>query len=324
MIDTARAFHLAWTHAGKVPPALLRGLVTVGADVASLSRGGGVEQLRRNLRRVRPAASDREIRALARQGMRSYMRYFREAFVLAHSTEEQIAARVRVVGLENCTRFTEAGTSPVVALTHQGNWDLAGVYASRHIAPVLTVAERLEPPALYEEFKAFREGLGMEILTAGDADVFRALMREALSPAPARLICLLADRDLGRSGVEVDLFGQPARMASGPAALAVACGAPLLVANIVYERLTGQRRRAAGTPWGIVITFHPAVDVPAEGTKAERVRAATQAWVDVVSTGLAAHPEDWHMLQKVFVDDLDPVRLAHSHQRTDSAWHSEA
>ena len=324
MIDTARAFHLAWRHSGKVPPVLLRGLATLGADIASLGRGGGVEQLRRNLRRVRPGASDREIRALARRGMRSYMRYYREAFVLPHSSEEQIAARVRVVGLENTTRFTSVGISPVVALTHQGNWDLAGVYAARHIAPVLTVAERLEPPTLYEEFKAFREGLGMEILTAGDKDVFRVLVREAQSGAPGRLICLLADRDLGRSGVEVLLFGEPVRVATGPAALAVACGAPLVVANIVYERLRGARRRAAGTPWGIVITFHPPVDVPTDGTKAERVLAATQAWVDVVSVGIAAQPEDWHMLQKVFVEDLDPARLAHTDQRTDTAWHSGA
>lgn len=318
MIDTGRAFHLAWRYASKVPPVLLRALMTVAADVASCSRSGGVEQLRRNLRRVRPDASDREIRALARQGMRSYMRYYREAFVLAASTPEQIEARVRVENLEHCTRFIDAGTSPVVALTHQGNWDLAGVYASRHIAPVLTVAERLEPPALYEEFKAFRTGLGMEILTAGDPDVFRRLMREAMSPAPARLICLLADRDLSRHGVQVDLFGEPARVATGPAALAVACGAPLLAANIVYERLTGARRRAAGTPWGIIITFHPPVVVPAEGTKADRVQAATQGWVDAVSTGIGAHPEDWHMLQKVFVEDLDPARLARSHERTET------
>ncbi|PFG33059.1 phosphatidylinositol mannoside acyltransferase [Sanguibacter antarcticus] len=324
MIDSARAFHLAWRHVGTLPPVIVRGLFSVVADVASLSRRGGVDQLRRNLRRARPEASAREIRTLARRGMRSYMRYYREVFVLQRTSEAQIAARVRVDGLENCTRFTDAGVSPVVALTHQGNWDLAGVYASRHIAPVLTVAERLEPPALYEEFKAFREGLGMEILTAGDGDVFRRLMREARSPAPARLICLLADRDLSHNGIEARLFDAQVRVATGPAALAVACGAPLVGANIVYERLTGARRRAAGSPWGIVITFHPAVDVPTAGTKGERMQAATQGWVDAVSPGLAEHPEDWHMLQKVFVDDLDPVRLAHTNQRTDTPWHSEA
>jgi lauroyl/myristoyl acyltransferase len=26
--------------------------------------------------------------------------------------------------------------------------------------------------------------------------------------------------------------------------------------------------------------------------------------------GIRAYPEDWHMLQKVFVADLDPARLA--------------
>jgi phosphatidylinositol dimannoside acyltransferase len=30
----------------------------------------------------------------------------------------------------------------------------------------------------------------------------------------------------------------------------------------------------------------------------------------VFEAGIRAHPQDWHMLQKVFVADLDPARLA--------------
>lgn len=315
-LDAGRLFHLAWRYAGAVPGPVLRGVTVVAADVIWLLRTGGVQQLGRNLARARPTASPRELRRLARAGMRSYMRYYGEAFVMRHATDAQVEARVRVVGYDEVRELVGRGVTPVVALSHQGNWDLAGVYASQHIAPVLTVAERLEPPELYEEFKAFREALGMEILTAGDPGVFRSLLRAAQKPG--RIICLLADRDLSHRGVEVDYLGARARVAAGPAALAVSTGAPLVAAGIHYERLTGARRAAAGTPWGIVIRFHPTIEVPTEGTTKERVRAVTQRWVDDLGDDIRAHPQDWHMLQKVFVDDLDAARYAQTVQKSES------
>ncbi|WP_083941876.1 phosphatidylinositol mannoside acyltransferase [Sanguibacter suarezii] len=341
-LSAGTVFHLAWKHAGKVPGPVLRGLLTLGADVAWLTGAGGVGQLRRNLARVRPEASPRELNALTRAGMRSYMRYYGEAFVLRHASAAQIQARVRLVDYAHCSQFTTAGISPVLALTHQGNWDLAGVYASSHIAPVLTVAERLEPPEVYQEFLAFRQALGMEILTAGDPGVFRQLMRAARGPSPearaaaavndsdsdatggARVICLLADRDLSHNGIEVDYLGHRARVAAGPAALAVTCGAPLVPAGIYYERLTGARRRDAGTPWGIVVRFHPPVAVPTEGTKTERIAAVTQSWVDALSADIREFPQDWHMLQKVFVEDLDADRYARTTAAAAAAAGAEA
>jgi phosphatidylinositol dimannoside acyltransferase len=36
----------------------------------------------------------------------------------------------------------------------------------------------------------------------------------------------------------------------------------------------------------------------------------TQQVARLFEAGIRAHPQDWHMLQKVFVADLDPARLA--------------
>ena len=33
----------------------------------------------------------------------------------------------------------------------------------------------------------------------------------------------------------------------------------------------------------------------------------TQACADALADGIRAHPQDWHMLQRVFVADLVPV-----------------
>ncbi len=200
------------------------------------------------------------------------------------------------------------GRSVVLALGHQGNWDLAGAWATRHLAPVTTVAERLEPPEVYDAFVGLRTGIGLRILPLDDGhDVFRELVR--IAKAGGALMPLLADRDLTSRGVEVDLCGHRARVAAGPAALALATGSSLFATILHHERITGPRRRAAGSRWGLSIEF-VRVEVPPGTPKADRVRALTQAWVDVLAADVAEHPEQWHMLQRVFVSDLDPARLA--------------
>ncbi|GAB3170037.1 phosphatidylinositol mannoside acyltransferase [Myceligenerans halotolerans] len=309
-----RAYVLAWKLAPRVPEPLLRGLFTVIADVTWLRRTKGVRRLEANYGRVRPDLDVAGIRRLSRAGMRSYMRYFREAFTLHALSREQIDARVRARGYEeNLRPFLDLdgpGTPPerrgaaALAVGHQGNWDLAGTWGTLHIAPVLTVAEKLRPAELFDLFVEFRRSIGITALGLGDEGVFQALVAGAKEGD--RLVPLLADRDLTSRGVEVDLLGHPARVAAGPAALALDADVPLVPAGIHYERLHGARRRAAGSPWGVVITFHEPVVVPEHTLpRAERVRRLTQGWADALGRSIAEHTADWHMLQRVFTEDLD-------------------
>ena len=304
----SRAVLAAVRWAPRVPEPLVRGGANAAADIAWLRHGAGVRRLESNLARVRPDATPRELRSLSRAGMRAYLRYYAEAFTLPGRTEAQIDARVRPVNAEGVAAEVGPDRSVVLALGHQGNWDLAGAWATRHLAPVTTVAERLEPPEVYDAFVGLRTGIGLHILPLDDGhDVFRALVR--IAKAGGALMPLLADRDLTSRGVEVDLCGHRARVAAGPAALAVATGSSLFATILHHERLTGARRRVARTRWGVSMEFVP-VEIPPGTPRTDRVRALTQAWVDVLGADIAEHPEHWHMLQRVFVSDLDPARLA--------------
>ncbi len=310
-IDVARAYATAWRITGKLPDRVVRGAFRLVADLTWLRHGEGVRRLEGNLRRVRPDLDARALRRLSLAGMRSYMRYFGEAFALVGVSPEQIDARVRLAGDLSVVERMREGEMVVMALGHLGNWDLAGAWATRNLGRTLTVAERLKPEALFQEFLAFREGLGLEIIALSGAGggVFRELVR-GIRREGGGLVPLLADRDLTARGVEVDLFGERARVAAGPAALALSTGAPLCATVISYERLHGARRRAAGTQWGIVVEFSPILTPDPELPKAERIPVLTQRWVDELAAGIRRHPQDWHMLQRVFVADLDPERYA--------------
>ena len=262
-------------------------------------RRGGAERLRANYARVRPELDDAALDALVREGMRSYLRYYCEAFRLQDLGPDDLADRVRAEGDGPVREVIDGGGSVVAFLGHMGNWDLAGAWGTTHLGPVTTVAERLKPEEVFEEFLAFRESLGMTIIPlTGGVNPFPALREAARRPG---IIPLLADRDLTSRGVEVELCGHAARMAPGPAALALAERRPLHPVSIRHER--------RGRGWGIRITFHPAVAVPEGGTTRERATAMTQECADVLGAAIRADTADWHMLQRVFLDDLDRGRL---------------
>lgn len=310
---TVAAFRAAWRLVCRLPEPVAYRCFDAIAEVTYRRGGADVQRMRANYVRVRPEIATADaagLEVLVRAGLRSYMRYWCEAFRLPARSPEAVVAGVRAVGDEPVRAVLDSGRPVVCFLGHLGNWDSAAVWAARRLAPVLTVAERLEPEELYREFLAFREGLGMTILPlTGEGDVFGRLVRHARRGAPGGrgvVVPLLADRDLTHTGVVVDFFGRPARMAAGPAALALALDAPLHPVSMHYERL---RHGPGGHR--LVITFHPAVQVPArtdagrDGSRA-RVAAMTQSCADALAGAIAEHTADWHMMQRVFVEDLEP------------------
>jgi phosphatidylinositol dimannoside acyltransferase len=306
-MDAGRFLPLAWRWAPRIGEPVVRGLMRAAADLTWLLRGRGVRRLEANLARVRPEAGRRELRQLSRAGMQSYLRYYAEVLTQPALTDDQVDARVRAVNDEWARRSFADGRTVVAALAHMGNWDLAGLWAQRNLAPVVTVAERLEPEEVFQEFLALREGAGVRIIPLGRGEggtVFRELLDA--TKTGGQIIPLLADRDLSAGGVEVDLLGERARVAPGPAALMGRTGVDLCAIALTYERLTGERRRRAGSPWGLCIEFSDPITVDGSVTGRDRVAAATQAWVGWIGDRITQTPQDWHMLQRVFVADLDP------------------
>ena len=257
------------------------------ADEIFRRDGRGVQRLRSNLARVRPGSSPGELDALTHEAVRSYLRYWCESFRLPAWPIEDVVRRTRTVDEHHLRDAYAQGRGVVVPLPHMGNWDWAGAWACATGMPLWTVAERLEPARLYDEFVAYRNTLGMEILplTGGDAVLPRleGWVREG------GLVCLLADRDLSRTSVVVNLCGARARMPRGPALLARRTGAPLVPVTLHY---VGD---------DMTITCHEPVP-HADGD--EGPATMMQGVADAFTEGFRAHPQDWHMMQRVFVDDL--------------------
>jgi phosphatidylinositol dimannoside acyltransferase len=293
----ARGFGIVATLATKVPEGFLRPLFRIGADVVWRRRGRSVRQLERNLRRVvGDAMPDDEFAVLTQQAMRSYARYWLEFFRLPTFGRDRVLGRMRFEGDGHLGEVIANGRGAVLALPHSGNWDHAGAWLVLRGFPFTTVAERLEPAALFDRFVAVREKVGMEVLplTGGGRDTFATLLKRLRA---GRTLCLVADRDFGDSGVEVQFFGETATMPAGPASLALATGAALLPACLWYSDEGGPGGSWCG--W-----IRPEIRPPAEGDRRSKIAAMTQALADAFAAGIAAHPQDWHMLQPLWAADV--------------------
>jgi len=277
------AFALAWALVRRLPERTVTWLFHQVADRVVRRNGRGVRRLRGNLAVVRPDATEAELDALTRAGMRSYLRYWQEAFRLPEWSDEEIVGRVRTVNEKLLRDAYAAGRGVISPLPHLANYDHAGAWAGLTGMPVSTVAERLQPESLFDRFIAYRKKLGMEVLplTGGDEDVIGVLAERLRAGG---FVCLVADRDLSERGVPVTFFGRPSRMPAGPAALSLRTGAPVIPVTLHYDGPD------------LVITFHDAID-PDGG-----MTAMTQRCADVFAQAIAAHPQDWHMLQRIFLD----------------------
>ncbi|MGZ4591122.1 MAG: phosphatidylinositol mannoside acyltransferase [Actinomycetes bacterium] len=302
---TYRAYALGWAAVRLLPERAAQALFRLIADLVWRRRGPSVQRLEANLRRARPEASYDVLRGLSRAGMRSYLRYWCDVFRLPDWSPDRVVATVRVENESYLRDALAGGRGVVAALMHMGNWDHAGAWAALTGAPVVTVAERLRPERLFDRFLAYREGLGMEILplTGGDGDLIDTLSARLRA---ARLVPLLADRDLRASGIEVELLGEATRMPPGPAMLALRTGAALHPVSIWHD--------PAEVGGRLVIRFHDEVVAPATGRTREKVTAMTQQVADEFGAAIRAHPEEWHMLQRLWLADLtqrpDPATSA--------------
>lgn len=292
---TEWAFGAGWQIVKWLPERAAYRAFDAAADVLWRRRGGGVVQFERNQSRIHPDLTRAELAGLSRVGMRSYLRYWCEAFRLPTWSPERVNSTFNLERDELMDAEMASGKGVIMVVNHGGNWDHAGAWACLRYGGLTTVAERLRPEGLFDRFVEYRETLGMEVLPLGDADVMRTLARRL---GEGRLLALVGDRDISRNGIEVDFFGEKAAMPAGSAALAIMTGAAILPVTLWFEpgRSTGY--------------IHDRVHVPAAGDKASKVQRMTQQIASSFEAGLRERSVDWHMMQPVWIADLDPSRRA--------------
>ena len=287
---TFGGYRMAALAARGLPGFAAQGLVPaigLGANFASPERRSMIE---RHLRRADPTIGGTRLRRAVQEAFDSYTRYWLESFRLPHLSTRAVERGMRVEGYDHVTAALEHGNGVILALPHLGGWEWAGRWLADRGHGLTAVVEQIEPPELFEWFAELRNKLGMNIVSLGPSagrEVLAALKRNDV-------VCLLSDRDIQRTGVDVEFFGETTTIPAGPATLSLRTAAPILPTAVYFtDRTDGHL--------GIV---RPPVDITrsGEGLRSD-VHRVSQALADELEYLIRRAPSQWHLFQPNWPSD---------------------
>jgi len=277
----------AWKLIAVLPEKSAYKLADYVSDRIYKKNGKGIKRLRGNYGRVMPEYSSQKLEELTKLGMRSYLRYWFDTFRLSKWSKNRIISTTQVIR-ENLLRDPiQSKQGCIVALPHAGNWDHAAAYFCSTGITLTAVVEKLKPEAIFKKFLAYRQSIGIEAISHKEKTI--PILTQRLQAG--KLIALVADRDMSRNGIEVNFFGKTSKMPSGPAILAIKTGAPLITAYVRY------------TSGGIEIIFDETLKPTNSGSEEEQIKIITQSMADNFAKRIKENPVDWHMLQRIWVDE---------------------
>src|SRR6202158_3529625 len=164
------------------------------------------------------------VKRTARHAFGNYFKMFADFMLMDTLKPEQIRRMVRPQGVERIDRALAEGKGVVVVTAHVSNWDILAAASAVYGYPISAVTNDLPSGGLNELVIASRERIGMKMigLCPGSLrQIIKALARN-------ELVALASDLYSGDRGRRVPFFNRPAMCPSGPAALALKTGAPIL------------------------------------------------------------------------------------------------
>ena len=271
-----------------LPAPLAEGLEwTAGQTLPRFSSGQRAMVARHQQRLVGGNLSRQELESRVEQVFRSYARYWLDMMRMNGASTAEVNAGIRAVDAAIVDKALEAGNGVIMAMPHVGAWDYGGTWVA-HRWGLTTVAERVEPPELFDWFTEQRTRNRMRVLALDDPRTGAELVGTLRGNGVVGLLC---DRDLGGGGVPVTFFGERTTMPAGPATLSLRTGAAI-VPNVVYQR--------AGYVEGVIKT---PIQFERSGKLRADIVALTQLVANELESMIAAAPTQWHVLQPVWPSD---------------------
>jgi phosphatidylinositol dimannoside acyltransferase len=277
-----------------VPPIVSQQFIRLAPHILRRLIPKQVDQLRLHQQRLANATLEsRKLEGAALEtrvnlALRSYSNYWLQSFRLIGLSAANVLDHIEIDGKQYSDAAFAAGKGAICVMPHVGLWDLGGSWLAS-CYPLTVVAERVEPPELFEWFVNMRAENGMAVVALGDADAGSKLLERLRGGGFVGLLC---DRNITHEGVEVMFFGERTFMAPGPAMLSLRTGAPLLP-TAVYARMG---RKALGV-------IRPPIEFQRTGRLRNDVAALSQVIASELESLIREAPEQWHVLQPNWPSD---------------------
>lgn len=166
---------------------------------------------------------------LVRDVFRNFGRYLVDFFrVIPLINDDYIKENVKIEGLEHIKEVLNRGKGVILLTAHIGNWELGAVLVAKMGFPILGVALPHKQKLVNDLFNVQRERSGVTVVTPNIA-IRRCLEKLRANEA----VALVADRDFGPHGLEMDFLGRRALLPKGPAILSLKTGAGIVTTFLI-------------------------------------------------------------------------------------------
>ncbi len=213
--------------------------------------------------------------------MRTAALYWADLARHAHASPDHALAAYRsLAGLEGLRAAVAEGRGVLLVTAHLGAPEFAVHAAAALGIDVLALTQVNESATVNQLLGSARRRHGARFV---DADL--GGLRQALDQLRhGRVVALIADRDLSRSGRSVAFFGERTSLPSGPIELARRTGAVVLPAFVL---------RVA--PGRYALRFEARIDL-ASGTAEDAATALATA----LEAGIRRAPDQWFVLEPIW------------------------
>ena len=187
-----------------------------------------------NLREVfRKEKRDSEIKQIAKEVFCNLGRTAAECLSLRKFNREGIKRLLREEEFLPLKNFLSKGKGLIVIGSHFGNWEMSSIGGADFGIDVTVIGRRIYYPPYNNFLVSIREDKGVKTLYRDDKKVLKKSL-EVLKCN--KLLGIVPDQDVDSvDGVFVDFFGKPAYTPTGPIAIAMLSGAPLLPTFMVRK-----------------------------------------------------------------------------------------
>lgn len=222
---------------------------------------------------------------LARRSCMNFGMTFAEFLHLPAASEAEIRQRSYINGLEHVQDGFEAGKGVILLTAHLGNWELMGARAALEF-PLSVVARPTSNSGVQKHIDDSRAAANISVISkydSGRATLSVLRRNEALG--------ILPDQHAGEEGALLPFFGQPTRVWTALARLAMLSGARVVPAF-------GVRRKPFLADGRIEARVLPGWNVPKSADREGAILEGTKRVVSELESIMRQEPDEWLWLHR--------------------------
>lgn len=261
---------------------------------------------RRNLHRVTGAGGLAGLRLLYRL-FHNFSRFMVTYAEMQDRGVEELEDRlIDVSGAATAIQTVlDEGRGVILATMHIGQWDLGLKLLSRFGVPVHVVMLNEDPQEVTRYAEKARTWTRLEVHQMGQSPLLAVQLMVALKRG--EVVAIQIDRPVGPNVMRIDFFGAATILPTGPVALALATGAPVLPVFVLFDRK--DRFRLLSLP---PMRFER--DRAQDETRQTEV--ALRRLVEVMESVVSRYPDQWFNFYDVWPDPVPDTPAVPSRRRT--------